>query len=263
MMRTAPRMRDTPGTPNFGTRWRVFPAIAAGFIALAIAQTLVSRGALAVNFTTSDQQFKIYSNYVEGTYGASYLGRNTGYSTQDGVMEFGFKAAKLAGLCAIAHQDLGLPGVGQVSFVITAGVPVRASFDNSSVVSGDGANNPVSLDSNGHLSGTSLSGAVGLTDMYINSTGLTGYGNKISGLDLGRDAATIAGAAGLTFSSSQGGTSPVSGKSGLLADNLNISGLNGDSYGINLAGNSALPGLKLKVALGYKSQDYCPEAAQG
>ncbi|UUZ61465.1 DUF6230 family protein [Nocardioides sp. B-3] len=86
---------------------------------------------MAVNITTSDQHFKVYSNYVQGVYGAAFTAPNNGTGPTDniGVTEIGFKNAKLAGLCLITTQELG--PIGTTSVIITGGVPVKASFDHS------------------------------------------------------------------------------------------------------------------------------------
>ncbi|HEY0889778.1 MAG TPA: DUF6230 family protein [Nocardioides sp.] len=258
------RSGRTPGSARVvgHTRLRALPAMAVGFAALTGLHQLVSAEVLAVNFTTADQQFKIYSNYVQGLYGAGFVGRNNGASTtsQVGVAELGFKEAKLSGLCAISQQNL--LGVGTVSLIITAGAPVRAAFDDASLLTTDGAGMPVSLDADGRLTGASLDGAVGVADMFLNSDGLTGYGNRISGLNLGQDGSSVGPSAGITWPTSGGGTAPAEGAFGLFSRYLNIAGLDGGSYGINLAGQVSLPGLRVTVLPGVRTQADCPTEAQ-
>ncbi len=147
------------------------PAIAAGFLALGCLHALVSNQALAVNFTTADQKFQIYTNYLEGIVGAGFLSPSTTYSGADtGVGEIGIKEAHLAGLCLISEAD-ALPGVpGHASLVITAGVPVKASFgDNATFTAVDGDGDAVTVGSTGALTGQSLTDAVQVHDLFLNT----------------------------------------------------------------------------------------------
>lgn len=244
-----------------GTRWRVVPAIVVGFVSVFVMEALVSSTALAVNFTTSDKEFKIYSNYVQGVYGAGYLARNNGFSglSQTGVAELGFKTADLAGLCAISTESIG--PVGTTSLVILGGVPVKPSFNNAGVESTDGVGAPIQLAADGQLAGSSLTGAVSVTDMFLNTKLLTAYGNKFSGLNLGQNASTVGAAAGLTWETDQGGVAPTNGNFGLFGSRMNLSGLNGGSYGINLAGQVKLPNLKIRVVAGTATQADCTSLA--
>jgi hypothetical protein len=235
--------------------------MAVGLGGLAGLQLLVSSGALAVNFTTTDRTFAIYSNYVQGVYGAGYLTANNGSTAagRTGVAELGFKSAKLAGLCAISTDDV--PGIGTVSLMITAGVPVRGSFSGSSVTATDGAGAPITYDADGLLSGPSDAAAINTSDMYLDSNALSGYGNRISGLNLGQNAATVGGSAGLTFPTASGAPAATAGGFGLFSRHLNISGLDGGAYGVDLAGQINLPHLKISTQLGPRTQADCPTHA--
>lgn len=235
-----------------GTRKRSIPMIAVGLIGLGAMFGAVSRNALAVNFTTSNDGFVLYSNYLQGESAAAFLAQN---SSQDGagagVAEFGIVTAKLAGLCAIAAQDV--PVLGTVSLMIIAGEPVQGSFSGTAVPEG------VTLDANGALSGASLDSAIKASNLFVNAKALGGYGNQISGLNLGQSADTVGPLAGLTWPTGQ--TEPTPGAFGLYANRLNIAGLDTQTHGVNLQGQITLPKLQLKVFLGTKTQADCPTEA--
>ena len=234
-----------------GTRRRGLVMAAAGFAVVGSMFTAVGQNALAVNFTTANQSMKIHTNYVQGVSAAGFLDLQTKQSGQQAVAEVGFKTAKLDGLCGIATQDL-LPGIagGDVSLLIRAGRPVSGTFNNNAL----DPNTPV--DSAGNPTGANL---IAASNLYLNATNLTGYGNKISGLTLGQSADTVAAGAGITFpGTKQYDTGAAAGAFGLSADYLNVAGMAADSYGINLAGQITLPNLSLKVVNGIADQTYCP-----
>lgn len=235
-----------------GTRKRSIPMIAVGLIALGAMFGAVSRDALAVNFTTSNDGFVLYSNYLQGESAAAFLSENTSQDGADaGVAEFGIVTAKLAGLCAIAAQDM--PAIGPVSLMIIAGEPVQGSFSGTAVPEG------VTLDGIGGLSGTSLDSAITASNLFVNADSLGGYGNQISGLNLGQSADTVGPSAGLEWPTGQ--TAPTPGAFGLYADRLNVAGLDTQTHGVNLQGQITLPKLQLKVFLGTKTQADCPTEA--
>ena len=91
----------------------------------------------------------------------------------------------------------------------------------------------------------------------MNSNMLQGYGNLVSGLNLGQSANTVGTQAGITWPTGAGGTTPTAGNFGLYADQLNVAGLSGESYGLNLAGAITLPSLKISVEPGAKTQTDC------
>lgn len=248
-----------------GTRPRAVPAIMIGFLGLGSLYQLVGATVLAVNFTTADQEFQLYSNYLQGVSAGGFIDQNRSATAvgQVGTAEIGIKQAQLDGLCAIATQSLA--GIGTVSLMITAGDTVAGAFTSTTNPTVDGAGNPISYDANGLLSGSSATGAINATDLFINTNALTGYGNKISGLNLGQNAADVATAAQLnngTGTWPTGQTAPVNGGFGLTANQLNIGAVNGASYGINLAGQINLPKLRISVLLGAKTQSDCPVQAQ-
>jgi len=246
-----------------GTRKRALPVIGLGFAGLAGMFSLVSANVLAVNFTTANNEFSLYSNYLDASQAAAFLAPTTQQSgSQTGVAELGINNAKLSGLCGIATQDFG-GLLGKWSLMITAGDPVgkAATFTGTSVPAG------VSTDATtGQLTGSSLSNAITANSLFINSDSLSGYGNRISGLNLGQSAETVGGSANLPTSTStdaqgwpkdNGGTTPTAGQFGLYAKQLNVAGLSGKSYGLNLAGAITLPKLSLKLVSGAKTQDDC------
>ncbi len=247
---------------NLGTRWWGTPLMAAGLASLFALYHLVSAGVLAVNFTTSDREFDVYSNYVEGISSAGMLSANTGFSSASskGVAEIGIKEARLSGMCAISHQTL--PVVGAVSLMIVSGVPVRPAFDSSTLNMTDGNGAAITVDANGALAGTSLTKAVKITDLFLNASSLSGYGNKLSGLNLGRAATGVVGDANVNSGQwPTGQTAPVAGGFGLTAEHLNVAGYSSDSYGLNLHGSVALPGIKVRTLPGTKTQSDCQAVA--
>lgn len=255
------RIRPHDANAAYGTRGRAVPAVLLGLVSLVIMHALVSASALAVNFTTTDQQFKIYSNYVQGIYGAGYMGANNGYSSASasGVAELGFRSAQLSGLCAISTQTLA--GVGAASILILGGAPVAPEFNHAGVETQDGAGTPILLDDNGLLTGASLTEAVDVTDMFLSADLIKAHGNKFSGLDLGESADAVGPAADLTWPAGGGSDQPDGGDFGLMAERINLSGLDGGSFGINLAGSVTMPGLKIRVLPGAATQADCAHLA--
>ena len=165
-----------------------------------------------------------------------------------GTAELGIKTAKLAGMCAIAQESIGL--LGTYSLMITAGDPVASSFSGTSIPAG------VTTDSaTGKLNGASATNAIFANNLFMNSTALSGYGNKIIGMNLGQSADTVK--TGTVGDWPDGQTPPANGGFGLTANQLNVAGLGGKSFGLNLAGDITLPKLKIKVVLGSKGQADC------
>lgn len=245
-----------------GTRWWGTPLMAVGLASLFWLYHLVSTGVLAVNFTTSDQQFNVYSNYIQGIASAGMTSGNTGFSSASdvGVAEIGIKEARLAGMCAISHQTL--PLVGDVSLVIVAGVPVRPVFDAATLNLSDADGAPIAVDANGALTGSSLTGAVKITDLFVNATELSGYGNKLSGLNLGRSADGVVGDADVNGGQwPTGQTPPVAGSFGLTAEHLNLADYDSDTYGLNLHGSVSLPDIKIRSVTGLKTQSDCAQVS--
>lgn len=238
-----------------GTRRRALVPTAVGFALVGVMFSLVSSNVLAVNFTTGNNKFRVYSNYLDAQKAAGFLSPTTQQDgSNDGVMEFGIVTAKLSGLCAIASETIPVINL-PYSLKITAGDPVPDTYSGAAVPTG------VTTDSAGKLSGASLTGSIAANNLFLNSNMLSGYGNKISGLNLGQSAGTVHTSAGLAWDTSTGGTSPSSlnsqGNFGLYAEQLNIGGLTGDTYGLNLAGAITLPSLKITVEPGTKSQADC------
>lgn len=238
-----------------GTRRRALVPLAGGLGALIAMFQLVSGSVLAVNFTTADQEFQLYSNYLQGAQAAGFLSTNDAATGEDaGVAELGIRSAKLAGLCAIAHEEI--PVVGEVTLMIIAGVPVRSTFANGTNTTTDGAGNPLTYDANGLLTGGNH---ITASNLFINSRSLNGFGNLISGMNLGQSADTVDTTAGITWPAGQ--PQPGAGEFGLTVDRINVGGLGGDTYGINLQGAITLPNLKIKVVKGRKTQADCPVQA--
>lgn len=256
-----------------GTRSRAVPMIGAGLAALAAMFGAVSANVLAVNFTTMDNQFQVYSNYLDAKYAAGFLAASTrkaatnttcnGSTTataQCGVAEIGINTASLAGLCAVVPESINFPGVGSLPYylLLTAGQGVNKSITSAGSSSiptpQNGTLNVSSTD--GTIMGTST-GIVTAKNLYLSTPALAGYGNLISGLNLGQDAASVANSAGLNGGTPgtagswpNGSPTAGSGNFGLYATQLNVAALYGGSYGINLAGSITLPNLNIQVKAG-------------
>lgn len=242
-----------------GTRWIVWPAMAVGFIVLTVLYQLVSAGALAVNFTTSNSQFRMYSNYLEGIVGSGFMDSSTQVgSTQVGVADIAIKTAHLAGLCLVTNQSVPFFG-GTEGLVLTAGVGVKGTFDPTTYSGKDSTGASITTASDGSLSGASLTGAVTVTDLFVNLNGITGYGNNLAGLNLGQSADLVQGIGTAPWPSGQ--TAPVPGHFGLAAQHLNISDFNGATYGVQLQGGAQLPGLKMRAYPRAVTQADCPTQA--
>lgn len=238
-----------------GTRRRALVPLAGGLCGLIGLFQLVSNDVMAVNFTTANQEFQLYSNYLQGEQAAGFLAINdTSTGTDNGVTELGIRSAKLAGLCAIAHEDV--PVIGEVTLMIIAGVPVKSAFSNGANTTTDGAGSPLTFDEFGQLTGGNH---ITASNLFVNSRSLSGFGNKISGMNLGQSADTVDTTAGITWPVGQG--QPDAGDFGLTVDRINVGGLGGDTYGINLQGAITLPNLKIKVIKGHKTQADCPAQA--
>ncbi|RJS45515.1 DUF6230 family protein [Nocardioides cavernaquae] len=207
-----------------GTRKRSGVLAGIGLAGLAGMFLGVSQNVLAVNFTTANTSYKVYTDKVSGLNAAGYLNVQDLYgATDDAVVQLGFKTATLNGLCAIAKQTL--PVIGDVSLVVSAGEPV------------DGATtNPAGQEINAQ-------------QLYLASDNLTGTGDQIAKLTLGQSADTLM-MDTLPFAGTPGAF-------GLQAQTLNVSNLDADSYGIDLQGQINLPNLKIRVLPGVKTKADC------
>lgn len=242
------RMRAEAATRR-GTRKRGLPLAAAGFGILGFLLSMVYQSVLAVNFTTGNSEMEIYSNYLDAAQAQAYLAPTSKANNAEvGSLQLGIKTGKLAGFCAIAKQSiLTLP----YSLVITAGQTIPDSFSGAAIPSG-----VTTSATTGVLTGTSLTEAITANNLFLDSTGINGYGNLISGMNLGQSADTLAASSGLNWPANQD-TMPTAGNFGLYANQLNVAGLGGTSYGLNLEGNITLPKLKIAVVSGNKSQADC------
>lgn len=251
-----------------GSRKRALPAIAVGLGGLAGMYSLVSAGVLAVNFNTMNGTFSLYSNYLDAHYAGGFLAPSTKQNgNQVGVADLGINQAKLAGLCAIAQQDFGV--LGTYSLVIRSGLgsggqTIPDTYSGTGLPSG--VTTQTDAGGNVTLNASSTGGIVTANNLFINSNSLQGYGDHISGLNLGQNATDVAGYAGLnngtpgapgTGSWPAGQSAPVAGNFGLYATQLNVAGLNGQTFGLNLAGQITLPQLKIEVVAGSKGQADC------
>jgi hypothetical protein len=115
----------------------------------------------------------------------------------------------------------------------------------------------LALNSDGTIDTTNSTGIITANALYANANSLTGFGNKISGLNLGESADKVAGDASGTDPDTgvntaiqfpgSGNQAPTAGNFGLYATQLNVSGLNVATFGLNLAGAITLPDLHISV----------------
>lgn len=212
-------MREAAETRRLGTRRRSGAMAIAGLGALGGMFILVSQNVMAVQFTSANQSYKVYTDRVVGQYAAGYLG---GQDTQDqadrGVAQIGFKTADLYGLCAIAEQTLPAP-VGKVTMVLTGGELV------------DGTPSPTG------------DKKISANQLYLASNQLAGDGKNIERMTLGQSADTLAMDDIVTHRGQPGAF-------GLQAKVMDIGGLKAESYGIDLQGSINMPNLKIRIVPG-------------
>lgn len=209
-----------------GTRRRSLVAAIVGLASLAGLYSLVEQGVLAVQFTSANSAYNVYSAEVIGVNAAGYVNaQSTQSGSNVGVTQLGFKSASLAGLCVIVGQSTP---VGPISLILSAGQSVKAAPQST--------------------------GTVNASYMYIASDLVTGNGNNIAGMTLGQSADTVT-MGGTPFPTGQTGTA---GNFGLQADQMDITNLNAHTFGIYLQGAINLPALKINVMSGAKTQSDCP-----
>ncbi|UDY23202.1 DUF6230 family protein [Nocardioides sp. Kera G14] len=227
-----------------GSRRRGLIMAVGGLLGLASMYQLVSANVLAVNFTTMNSSFQLYTNYLQGEEVAAYLNST---SRQDGVnypvAELGVKKASLAGLCMISTETL--PGsLGAYSVVITSGdaVPATTTFQNGVALTDPNYYLPTGWTAGtdvwstagsdadqyiGALKGTRKTNAVTATDLYLTASAIQGTGYRVNGLYLGERAQDVGPNAGVTWPSGLGAPSPADatpGGFGLRVDHLNLAG---------------------------------------
>lgn len=206
-----------------GTRKRSLVVAAGGFGVLASLFGLVSQNVLAVNFTTANTKYKVYTDKVSGEHAAGYLNvQDLHGPTDDAVAQIGFKTATLNGLCAIAQQTL--PVIGPVSLMIVSGETVNGTVDAAAT-------------------------RIQANELYLATDSLTGNGDQIAKMTLGQSADTL-GMDGIPFQGTPGAF-------GLQAQTMNVSNLDADTYGIDLQGQINLPDLQIKVQPGAKTKADC------
>ncbi|HVX52890.1 DUF6230 family protein [Nocardioides sp.] len=256
-------MREAAAVQRRGTRKRGLIMAGVGFAGLGGMFSLVTANVLAVNLTTGNNEFQLYSNYLDAQQAAGFLDATTRQDNgNSGIAELGIHYAHLAGLCAIAKQSiLGMNWELQ----ITAGDKVQSSFTPGQLPTGwtagtqvygttDTDSNGVATDGSGlrmgALKGSERANSISANNLFVNTDSLSGaLGNSISGLNLGQSAGSVGAQAGITWPTGSGGTDPSTtpGNFGLYAQQLNVAGLNGSTYGINLVGQINLPQLGIKV----------------
>lgn len=208
---------------DLGTRRRTAAVLVAGVAALGTMFTMVSNSVLAVNFTSANSSYKVYTDRVVGQYAAGFMNAQQKQSGTVGVAQIGFKLADLNGMCVIATQDL--PVLGTVSLLMTGGEPVNGTV-------------------------TDPTKKISANELYIASNSLVGQGENISRMTLGQSADTLS----MDTITTHRGTP---GAFGLQAQVLQMANLDADSYGIDLQGSITLPDLKIRVVPGTATKTSC------
>jgi len=202
------RMFAEAATLRRGTRGRAAPMTAVGLVTLGFLVSMVYQNVLAVNFTTGNNEFKIYSNYLDAQQAAGFLAASA-KGGSEGVAELGIREARLDGLCVIAKDNL----LGGLALRITAGQSIPAAAYQGTAtpatlgvsVRGADADGPDAGtligdspdEKRGALTGGSLTNSIAATNLFMNSKSLGGYGNYISGLNLGQSAESVEASAGV------------------------------------------------------------------
>lgn len=208
---------------RLGTRRRAVVPLVGGVGALTMLFSLVSSNVLAVNFTSSNSAYKIYTDRVVGQHAAGFINAQQRQAGPTGVAQIGFKQADLFGMCVIATQDVA--GLGTISMVMTGGEPVNGTV-------------------------TDPAKKISANELYIASNDLKGTGENISRMTLGQSADTLTMD---TITSHRG----APGAFGLQAQVLQVANLDSDSYGIDLQGSINIPDLSIRVVPGAASKPAC------
>ena len=199
-----------------------------GVAALGGMFSLVSANVLAVNFTTGDNAFAVFSDEVIGANAAGFITAQQRKSGTTGVAQVAFKTATVNGLCMVATQSL--PVIGTVSLMISAGEKVDGTVTSTSA------------------------NQIKASFLYLAADALTGAGKNISGLTLGQSADTVS-MGGTPLPAGQTGTP---GAFGLQAEQLDLLNLDANTYGVNLEGSINLPNLNISVKPGPRTKANCP-----
>ncbi|RNL65073.1 hypothetical protein EFK50_03605 [Nocardioides marmoriginsengisoli] len=221
-------MVTTSDSSRNGTRKRTALMAATGLGALGALFGLVSANVLAVNFTTGDSAYSIYSDEVIGANAAGFINAQQKNNGSVGVAQIGFKTAELNGMCLIAKQTL--PVIGDVSLLISAGEKVDGTVTSTAA------------------------NKINASYLFLAADTLTGAGKNISGLTLGQSASTVT-MGGTPLPAGQTGTP---GAFGLQAVQLDLLNLNANTYGVALEGSINLPNLSITVKPGTLTKANCP-----
>jgi hypothetical protein len=184
----------------------------------------VSQNVLAVNFTTANTSYKVYTDKVSGP-------QRRGLPQRPGPVR---RDRRRRGPARVQDRD--------------AQRPLR---DREADAAGDRRRLA------GGLRGEPVDGtitnpagqSINAQQLYLASDNLTGTGDQIAKLTLGQSADTLM-MDTLPFAGTPGAF-------GLQAQTLNVSNLDADSYGIDLQGQINLPNLKIRVLPGVKTKADC------
>ncbi len=261
------RLLADAATMRRGSRRSAIPIMAAGLALIGGMYQLVSANVLAVNFATTSSNFTVYSNYLEAREAAGFMGPGTKASDNEAVADLGIETLNLVGLCIIAQQSTPLP----MSLLVTAGMNIPdpvANWDSGDVNGSD--NDPFDTDALLPSVGAKVNAAGQVQNVgtdpdvvhaefgYLNTTLLSAFGNQVAGMYLGETADTVAEHAQIgAWPVGSGGATPTAGDLGIYAKQLNLSGVGGASFGLNLKGSISLPKLSIRVLPGKRTQADC------
>lgn len=208
-----------------GTRKRSFALAGAGMIALGSMFSLVSANVLAVNFPAHNEEIRVYTDQITGSYAGGWLGEQQVLAGDaEGAIELGVKEATLDGLCLLVTKRI--TGFGRITAVVTGGDPVDGNAGRD--------DRRVRIDA-----------------IYLSSPGLSGDGRQMSQVVLGRSADTA------TLGPELGHPGGKPGNFGLGIKGFNLDGLEGTAYGIDLQGQVQLPDVDITLVRGEANRGNC------
>lgn len=244
------------GRVRRGARKRGIVMAVVGFVGIGGMVHLVSMNVMAVNFTSMNSKFKLYTNYLEAQEVASFMGPGTQQATGSrvAVADLGAKVVNMVGVCILVNESIaGVP----TSFKITSGmkVPDPSAFTGTSLPSGVATK----LNAAGQVQQSMTDPDVAHAEFaYLNATSLNAYGHQIMGMYLGETADTVNTHAGIgAWPTSAGGTTPTAGDFGIYGKQFNLGGVSGDTFGLRLQGSTTLPKLDISIVPGTLTQADC------
>lgn len=236
------RMVATAAEKRLGTRRRTVGPLVAGFASLGLLFGLVSSNVLALGFTSGSNTYKVYTDRVYGQKGGLYIDEQTralaaGGTDKKGVTHVGFKEAKLYGLCALVQHTVPVVGTKYTLRLTGGEAPVDGTYAPD-------LTNPTLTSP--PVPAVTEDDWVSANNLYLKAPVLRGYGNNIASMSLGISANQL----GVDSNNNQDFTGGA-GNFGMKAEVMDITNLEGDTYGIDLQGTIKLPNLRIEVLDGH------------